>query len=354
MLLFVAVLPLCDTVGVAFAQTAKKAVPAKKKVVAKGKTVSKKYVVKKQQPASKMRIANKKKKAPVKPPVKSYYLGPGQKTVLNITPQVKRVVVKQKGRRIVKYQKVMPPVPISATYNGIDISHHQHLIDWDSVRALNIQFVYIKATEGETFHDSLYSYNVSRARAAGFKVGSYLYFHPDMSAAKQFEQFRTFVHEENQDLVPMVDVEETGGLSRAVLVKRLNELLDIMTAYYGQRPVLYSATSYYNTYLHHEFPNYKFFMAGYTRKPELSDGKDYVVWQFSSKGKVDGIDCNVDLDVFTPGHSIADLLFDHSKFKPRKQRLSPVLHSTSQPGGLEHVSPNTLKRLEEKPKHKRR
>ena len=37
------------------------------------------------------------------------------------------------------------------TVTGIDVSHHQGHIDWKKVAAADIDFVYVKATEGATY-----------------------------------------------------------------------------------------------------------------------------------------------------------------------------------------------------------
>ncbi len=310
-----------------FAQTHKKTVSTSKKTTAqKKKTVAKSQAKKgtgaKSKASSKKGKYGKKGAKPVSH-VKSYRLGNGQKAVLNVKPQVQRVVTRKNGKRIVRYKRVYQP-PISLTFDGVDISHYQHYIHWSEVASNNIQFAYVKATEGEMLRDEYYETNISRAKANDLKVGSYLFFRPSVSAKRQFENFRAIVREENQDLLPMVDVEETDHLPRHMVLNRLNELLDLMTDYYGQKPLIYTMTSFYNTYLQNEYLDYPFMLGGYTRKPVLLDGKDYVIWQFSAHGKVSGIMGNVDLDVFNEGHTIDEIVFDHSKFKGVKIKRGPI------------------------------
>ncbi len=309
------------------AQTQKKTVSASKKTTtSKKKPVARKQTGKRGTVARKTGTSKSSKYKKGKKPVshvKTYHFGNGQKAVLNVKPQVQRVVTRKNGRRIVRYKRVYQP-PISLTFDGIDISHYQHYIHWKEVATNNIQFAYVKATEGEMLRDEYYETNISRARAADLKVGSYLFFRPSVSAKRQFENFRAIVREENQDLLPMVDVEECDHMNRRMVLNRLKELLDLMTDYYGQKPLIYTMTSFYNTYLQNEFTDYPFMLGGYTRKPVLLDGKDYVVWQFSAHGRVPGIVGNVDLDVFNEGHNIGELLFDHSKFKGVKIQRKPI------------------------------
>lgn len=59
---------------------------------------------------------------------------------------------------------------------GIDVSRHQGRIEWQKVPIRDISFVYIKATEGATYIDPCFHYNIKGAAEAGFKVGAYHYF----------------------------------------------------------------------------------------------------------------------------------------------------------------------------------
>jgi lysozyme len=56
--------------------------------------------------------------------------------------------------------------PTTSKYpvRGIDVSHHQDTIDWKMLTENeNISFVYIKATEGTSWEDPLYEYNIKEA-----------------------------------------------------------------------------------------------------------------------------------------------------------------------------------------------
>lgn len=59
---------------------------------------------------------------------------------------------------------------------GIDISHHQKEIDWDRLKVSEIQFIFIKATEGGDFKDKRFQLNWRDARDRGFAVGAYHFF----------------------------------------------------------------------------------------------------------------------------------------------------------------------------------
>ena len=199
----------------------------------------------------------------------------------------------------------------SGGYDGIDVSKHQGKIDWEKVaKDPNIKFVYIKATEGRTLVDKRYRTNIASARKAGMKVGSYHFFTSNRSARDQFDNFRRNVHHDQQDLIPMVDVEESGcrGASRAQLQESLGEFMQLVKKEYGKYPLLYSQYRFYNQLLAPEFNKYFIFIARYSSaEPVLHGGGKHNIWQYSERGKVDGIKGYVDLDRFVNGSSLRDI-----------------------------------------------
>ncbi|MCH8331531.1 MAG: lysozyme, partial [Bacteroidetes bacterium] len=58
---------------------------------------------------------------------------------------------------------------------GIDISHHQGEIDWGQITE-PLDFVFIKATEGQNFNDTRFKDNWGNARKHGYKVGAYHFY----------------------------------------------------------------------------------------------------------------------------------------------------------------------------------
>lgn len=200
----------------------------------------------------------------------------------------------------------------SAEYDGIDISKHQGKIDWKTVAEdKNIQFVYIKATEGASVVDKQYEKNLRQARAAGLKVGSYHFFRGYKPAKDQFAIFRKYVKKSEQDLIPMVDVEETGNryVDRERLQKNLEEFMQLVKNEYGKYPLLYSQYHFYNQKLAPEFNKYYIFIARYGKQePHLNGNGYYNIWQYTEKGRIKGIKGTVDLDKFANGTRLKDIM----------------------------------------------
>lgn len=199
----------------------------------------------------------------------------------------------------------------SKEYNGIDVSKYQGNINWQKVaQDQKIQFVYVKASEGATRVDQKYSENIRKAREAGLKVGSYHYFIGRKSAREQFVNFNRYVVRSQQDLIPMVDVEELGNrtVSRRELQRNLMDFMQLVKDEYGKYPLLYSQYGFYNKQLAPEFNRFYIFIARYgKREPTLKGGGKYNIWQFTEKGHIDGIKTTVDLDRFANGTDLDDI-----------------------------------------------
>lgn len=196
---------------------------------------------------------------------------------------------------------------------GIDVSHHQGEIDWSVVASKNnISFVYIKASEGATLQDSRHYYNTTQAQEAGLNVGSYHYFHPNVAVSTQYENFMSVVGQHTQDLIPVIDIEERGGLSNAQICDSLQKFSDMLTLHWGVRPIIYCDQNYYNRTLHPQFGNHTLWIARYgvmklKRQPSLHGGKQHSIWQYSQNGRIDGIKGDVDLNCLNDEIELSDI-----------------------------------------------
>jgi lysozyme len=197
--------------------------------------------------------------------------------------------------------------------HGIDVSHYQGRINWDEVaRDSKVTDVYLKATEGTGNVDDTYSYNFNECKRVGLKVGSYHFFRPQLSAKSQFDNFMSRVETRRQDLLPVVDIETTNGVSDAVLQTRLLEFCELLEKEFGKKPIIYTGKNFYNKHIHgnSRLRAYKFFIAAYSFiEPDLYDDNDYVLWQYSATGSVRGIRGNVDMSRFVGRHDIRDIQY---------------------------------------------
>ncbi|KAH9066217.1 glycoside hydrolase family 25 protein [Lactarius vividus] len=75
-----------------------------------------------------------------------------------------------------------PTLVKRADPEGIDVSHWQGALNWNTIKSQGVTFAYIKATEGTTFIDPNFSSNYVGATNAGLIRGAYHFAHPDSSS----------------------------------------------------------------------------------------------------------------------------------------------------------------------------
>jgi lysozyme len=168
--------------------------------------------------------------------------------------------------------------------------------------------VYIKSSEGETLVDDYYRVNIEGAKRAGLKVGSYHYYRPDANADLQFQNITSQVRKEEQDLAPIIDIEKRGTKSQEEFINGLRDFLVKMEKHYGCKPVIYTFHNFYNKYLSGYFKGYRMMIARYREdEPTLDDDQPYTAWQYTQRGKIDGIKGYVDRSMVMRDFSVSDL-----------------------------------------------
>lgn len=194
--------------------------------------------------------------------------------------------------------KVTRPLMYYAVH-GIDVSHHQKRILWDSVATTHIDFVYVKASEGVTWKDTLFQENWSELRRVGLFRGAYHFFRPDYDGKAQAENFLEQVKLRPGDLAPVLDVEVLDNASKVTLLKEMYAWLYWVELRTGVKPVIYTNQKFYNDYLSGYFSDYPLWIARYnTKTPFLVDCRDWNFWQYGDQGRLKGIEGNVDFNVF--------------------------------------------------------
>ena len=197
--------------------------------------------------------------------------------------------------------------------HGIDLSHYQGQVFWETVgENTKMAYVYLKATEGGDRIDDRYELNIELAHRYGLKVGSYHFFRPKAPLVQQLENFRMQCRPGEQDLIPMIDVETTGGLPTEEFCDSLIRFLGLVEQAYRQQPLVYTYRNFYNKYLLGQLDDYKLMIAMYTsEEPVLADGRDITMWQYTSKGRIVGVNGFVDKSRFLGNHGLREIRFRH-------------------------------------------
>lgn len=226
--------------------------------------------------------------------------------------------------------KRVPVDPSKVQYDGIDVSKHQGTINWEELkRNAKIKFVYIKATEGSNYVDPRYKENIKNARKHGFKVGSYHYFTDLSSARMQFQNFIQNTNRDEQDLLPVIDVEKRSKWTPQQLRDSVKVFADLIEDYYGCKPLIYTFETFFNKNLGKAFEKYPIFIAKYPKGQEQPNinGVKWVLWQFSECGRFKGVKDNlVDMSRFNKGYTIDDIMYKPGKAKPKSSVRDAVDH----------------------------
>jgi lysozyme len=185
---------------------------------------------------------------------------------------------------------------------GIDVSHHQGKIDWSDVKNENLNFVFIKATEGGDFKDKEFMRNWNEASNHGLLKGAYHFFTFCKPGIEQARNFIETVPFEPDSLPPVIDFEFVGNCDKRpekmLLLKELFIFIREVEEAYRKTPILYMTYDSYNTYLKGEIDDYDIWIRDIYFSPNMPDGKPWIFWQYADNGRVEGIDGPVDLNVF--------------------------------------------------------
>ncbi|HEX8148171.1 MAG TPA: glycoside hydrolase family 25 protein [Pyrinomonadaceae bacterium] len=180
---------------------------------------------------------------------------------------------------------------------GVDVSHHQGVINWQKVSASGVVYAYTKATESIGFMDSRFATNFAGMKSNGILRGAYHFFRPKRDAKAQAENFIDVVkHVEPGDLPPALDVEVDDGKTPGVIIKGVRTWLETVEQAFGRTPAIYTSASFWNSKLGgtEEFGEHPLWVAHYTDKPKPAVPKGFAtfdIWQFtdSGAGAVNGI-----------------------------------------------------------------
>ena len=213
---------------------------------------------------------------------------------------------------------VMPTRLFAAKYDvrGIDVSHHNGTVDWSRVAEQDIDFAWIKATEGSAHVDSRFPTNWAEAQRAGIATGAYHFMSFESSGSDQAHNMIATVPRVTGTLAPVVDLEPygrfKGDLPPATEVRAiLDPLLDALEDHYGIAPVIYTTPQAYRAYLVDAYPGNPIWFRSVAWQPRVPDGRSWTIWQYSNRDRLDGVggedEAYVDMNVLSDEADLADL-----------------------------------------------
>lgn len=193
---------------------------------------------------------------------------------------------------------------------GLDVSKHNSNIDWKKVKASGYDFVFIRigyrgyGTEGKICLDEKFAENINGAKAAGLDTG--VYFFSQAINEKEAKEEAEFVLKNlagrKLELPVVFDPESildakarTDEVTGEQFTKNTIKFCETINAN-GYKSMVYANMIWESDYLSmSKLKNIPFWYADYEKKPQSP--YEYEVWQYTSKGHIDGVKGRVDLNV---------------------------------------------------------
>ena len=199
---------------------------------------------------------------------------------------------------------------VKRSLTGIDVSKWQYDINWQKVAAAGVDYAIIRlgyrgtAAEGNCAMDPYFEQNIKGALDAGVQVGVY-YFTQAITVEEAIEEANIVIDAlkgYNVTFPVVYDTEYREGgrandLSNELRTACAKAFCDtILSA--GYTPAIYSSTIWSILDLNlEELKDYDLWYAYYGNPEDLYYPYEYTMWQYTDKGKVDGIGTNVDLNI---------------------------------------------------------
>lgn len=182
---------------------------------------------------------------------------------------------------------------------GIDISHHQGDIDFNSLKG-NIDFAMVRTSYGSFYEDKKYKQNIKGLERINVPYGFYHFSYATSveSAKKEAEGFINIIKKYNPTYPIVIDIEwsnRTENVRTDTLIS-ITDTICSMIEKAGYYAMIYANLDYFNNKLNDSrLDKYDKWLAEWKSNPTYK--KSFGIWQYSSKGQIPGIKGNVDLNI---------------------------------------------------------
>lgn len=217
-----------------------------------------------------------------------------------------RGIVKKLSTRTIEL-KCLDSYKEKTSFAGIDVSKFQGNIDWNRVKAAGIDFVFIRVgyrgyQYGTIVEDPYFETNIKGALAAGIDVGVYFFSQAVTEAEAREEAAWTAAKIAPYKITypVVIDTEYvSGGRANALSASARTAVVNAFCQQVkleGYTPMIYASKSWLeNNLIMGYLSGYEVWLARYAAAPEYTGS--FQVWQYTSKGYVDGISGYVDRNI---------------------------------------------------------
>lgn len=216
--------------------------------------------------------------------------------------------------------------PASYAVRGIDVARFQKHVNWRAAKASGVEFAFIKATEGGDLKDPKFRSHWRKAANAGIARGAYHFYYFCTAPEVQARWFIRNVPRTKGALPPVLDMEwnpfsptckrrPDGATVRAEIAR----FLTIVTAHYGQRPIIYTTPRFYKENGLAALQDVEFWLRSTAKSPaQAYPGQSWRFWQYTATGQLPGTKGDVDINVFNGSAE------DWANWRSRRQYQRPT------------------------------
>lgn len=152
---------------------------------------------------------------------------------------------------------------------GVDISNNNGSLDIQNLKNNGVQYVYMKATEGQTFKDSYMHGFYNTCKELGMKVGPYHFLVSSSAPEAQAKNFLSKISGYDWDMVPMLDVESMRGFDEETICEYVKRFISTFEQLSPMKLGIYTYTSFIDNLVRAKdiIKDRKFWEANYNNNP---------------------------------------------------------------------------------------
>ena len=196
--------------------------------------------------------------------------------------------------------------PKTFPVRGMDAARFQTSVDWARAKTVGIEFAFLKATEGGDLKDIKFDDHWRRAGRAGIVRGAYHFYYFCTTPEVQAQFFIDTVPRTRGTMPPVLDMEWNPFSPTckrrpdgATVRNEMQRWMDIVTAHYGQKPIIYTTPRFYRENGLSAFKGVEFWLRTTAQSPaEAYPGQSWRFWQYTATGTLPNTPGSVDINVF--------------------------------------------------------
>ena len=186
---------------------------------------------------------------------------------------------------------------------GIDVSEATGEVDWTTVKAMEVDFAYARATEGVTTRDASFAQNWAGIEGAGLRRGAIHVFSLCGPADEQAGAFVATVPRDPEALPAAIDLAFNENCparpSREVVLTEIRRLAAVIETHSGKPAILRVAPEFEQQYQVSGAIPRPLWSTGLFRKPEYF-ARPWAMWQSSTIRRIEGVERPVNWNVVAP------------------------------------------------------